>query len=119
MTVRSTLRKAALPAHLRACLFVVAALLFSQFASVSHAHDAHDESPVACDVCPVLASEDDGDGHDMEDEPRSLDPVLGVVPASLTLQDSADAPRFTTAGMAPAKPDKGRSRPRQTRAPPL
>ena len=95
------------------------ALLFSQFTSVSHAHDHHEDVPVACDVCiSAASSDDDDDGGAAEGDGPVFDADLSVLPASRVLPENAPAPRFHAVRAAPAMPDARQGQPRQTRAPP-
>lgn len=104
---------------LRVWTLVLAALIFGQFTSVSHAHDAHDEAPVACDVCISALSEDDEDTVELDDEPQPFNLNLDVIPSALTLEDEASAPVFSAARRTFVLPDTRRTQPRQTRAPPI
>ena len=103
---------------LRVWAVVLAALIFGQFTSVTHAHDAHDEPPVACDVCLSAMSEDEEDTVAMDDEPQPVDLNLDVIPSALRLEDEASAPAFSGTRQTFIPPDTAQTQPRQTRAPP-
>ena len=100
-------------------MLVLAALIFGQFASVSHAHDAHDDVPVACDVCISAVSEDDDDAVNLDSDPQPTPLDLDAIPASLTLKDDPSVPVFVATQDVSVLSDEGRAQPRQTRAPPL
>lgn len=106
-------------AVLRVWLLVLAALLFGQFTAVSHAHSDHDETPATCDVCIMAVSEDEDDTIKFDDEPQPDDPSLEAIPASLMLKDDPSVPAFVMTHAVPVMSDRGRTQPRQTRAPPL
>ena len=104
---------------IRVWTLVLAALIFGQFTAVSHAHDAHEEVPVACDVCIAAVSQDDEDTASLDDDPQPTDTGLDAIPALLIPKDEPSEPASGKADNVSGAPDEGRTQPRQTRAPPL
>lgn len=108
-----------LPAHLRVCLLVLAALLFGQFTAAAHAHDAHDDTPVACDLCLSAYSEEDDLLCDADDEPDKMDPPAYILSSTVSRPEEVATARFDrTLFLRSTYIDVGRQS-NAARAPPL
>jgi hypothetical protein len=109
-----------IPAHLRMCVVMLAALLFSLFTSAAHAHnDSHDDVLTACDTCLSAYSDEDDTLDSCGDEPDRLDPPVYILPSSLSMPQDIDAPGFDRALVLRTIYIDVGQRPNAARAPPL